>query len=188
MRAAVIASLISLMLLSAAHAQPPSGTLPKQPGEPQTVQGATDENFVVNTWLDGMAEVELGNLTQQRASNDQVKQFGQRMIADHTKANEELKPIAGRVNVTLPTSLDGMHAALKRTLQGLKGFEFDRRYMDEMVKNHRVAVSSFEQQAKTGNDGALKAFAQKTLPTLREHLKMAEDTLKAVEATATKKQ
>jgi putative membrane protein len=121
-----------------------------------------------------MAEVELGKVAQQKASDSQVKSFAERMVTDHTKANDELKSLAGNKGVTLPTSLDKDHQKDSEKMQRLQGPEFDREYMKHMVKDHKKTVSDFEKQAKSGKDNDLKQFASKTLPTLQEHLKMAQ--------------
>jgi putative membrane protein len=152
----------------------------QQQSPAETIQGSMDAQFAVNTWLDGMAEVELGNVAQTRASDSRVKQFAQRMITDHTKANAQLGSIAKTEEVSLPTQLDGVHAALKRTLTGMTGQAFDREYMNAMVDNHKLAVASFEKQASEGRDETMKRFAAQTLPTLKDHLKMAEDIQHAV--------
>lgn len=150
----------------------------KSPAE--TSQGNRDGDFATNSWLDGMAEVELGALAQHNAGDARVKEFGQRMTTDHAKANEQLGAIATGEQMSLPAQLDGVHASLKRKLSGMKGEAFDREYMNAMVDNHRMAVKSFELEAASGKDEALKAFATKTLPTLKEHLRMAEETQHAV--------
>lgn len=135
-----------------------------------------------NTWINkaaqgGMAEVELGQLAQSNASSDAVKQFGKRMVDDHTKANNELKRIAADKGITLPSGLDAKDQAVKDRLSKLSGKEFDRAYMEDMVKDHRGDVAEFKKEASSGKDSDVKAFAAKTLPTLEEHLKLAEQTL-----------
>jgi putative membrane protein len=134
-----------------------------------------------NTWINkaaqgGMAEVELGQLAQSNASSDAVKQFGKRMVDDHTRANDELKRIAADKGITLPSGLDAKSQATKDRLSKLSGKEFDRAYMEDMVKDHRVDVAEFKKEAASGKDPEVKAFASKTLPTLEEHLKLAEQT------------
>ncbi len=135
-----------------------------------------------NTWINkaaqgGMAEVELGQLAQSKASSNAVKQFGQRMVDDHTKANDELKRIAADKGITLPSGLDAKSQATKDRLSKLSGKEFDHAYMEDMVKDHREDIAEFKKEASSGKDPEVKAFASKTLPTLEEHLKLAEQTL-----------
>ena len=127
-----------------------------------------------------MAEVELGKLATQKAASDQVKQFGSRMVEDHSKANDELKQIATAKGMTLPTDLDAKHKNEMAKMQKLSGAQFDRAYMDAMVKDHKETVALFRTQSNSGKDSDLKGFAAKTLPHLEEHLKMAQSTDAAV--------
>ena len=138
--------------------------------------GSPDQSFMMKAAQGGQAEVELGNLAQSNAKSDAVKQFGQRMVTDHSKANDELKNIAVQKNVTLPTSLDAKDQATKDKLSGMKGAAFDRAYMADMVKDHKTDIAAFEREARSGKDSDVKAWAEKTLPTLREHLRLAEKT------------
>ena len=131
----------------------------------------------------GMAEVDLGNLAVERAKNADVKSFGQRMVDDHSKANDELKSLAAQKNWTLPTSIDAKHRALKTRLSKLHDEAFDREYMREMVKDHDHDVAMFKRYAQHGGDADLKAWANKTLPTLEEHQSMAKSTAKGVGAS-----
>jgi putative membrane protein len=123
-----------------------------------------------------MAEVQMGQLATQKASNPDVKAFGQQMVDDHTKANNELKDIASKKGLTLPTGLDAKDQATYDRLSKLSGAEFDRAYMADMVRDHRADIAEFEKEASQGSDPDIKSFASKTLPTLRHHLEMAEST------------
>src|SRR5579884_1590650 len=138
--------------------------------------GSPDQAFMVKAAQGGLAEVELGNLATSKAQSGDVKQFGQRMVDDHTKANDELKSIAEQKGVTLPTSLDAKDQATKDKLSGEHGAAFDRAYMADMVKDHKKDIAEFQREANNGKDPDVKAFAQKTLPVLREHLRLAEST------------
>ena len=143
-----------------------------------------DRKFVMDALQHGMAEVELGKLASEKASNDQVKQFGKRMADDHGKAGDELKSIAQSKGITPPGEMDSKHKKLHDRLAKMSGAEFDRAYMSEMVKDHRNDVKEFKRQADKAKDPDVKSFAGKTLPTLEEHLKQAEDIDKQVKATA----
>jgi len=143
-----------------------------------------DKTFVEKAAIGGMAEVQLGNLAQQKAANDQVKQFAARMVTDHSKANDELKQIASAKGVQLPTSLDKKHQSDMERLQKMSGADFDKAYMSHMVDDHKTDVSEFKKEAGSGRDSDLKSFASKTLPTLEEHLKMAQTTNDAVKKGA----
>ena len=130
----------------------------------------THDNFWTEAAIGGMAEVELGRLASTKAQNAEVKKFGEMMVADHSKANDELKSIAAKNHITLPTSLDPSHQATLQKMQGLSGAEFDRAYVEDMVEDHEEDVQAFEKQSKDNSDPEAKAFAEKTLPTLRKHL------------------
>jgi putative membrane protein len=123
----------------------------------------------------GMAEVALGQLAVSHASNGKVKEFGQRMIDDHTKANTELKQVASHKGETVPSQVDPKDQATMDRLSKLNGNQFDGAYMNDMVKDHKMDIAEFKKEASGGDDPEVKAFASKTLPTLEDHLKMAEE-------------
>ena len=135
-----------------------------------------DKKFVWTAAAGGMEEVQLGQLAVQKAANPDVKSFGQRMVDDHSKANDQLKSLAGQKGVTVPTTLPAAEKKDVAKLSKLSGAAFDRAYMSMMVKDHKKDVSEFAKESKQAKDSDVKSFAQSTLPTLRDHLKMAEDT------------
>lgn len=137
---------------------------------------ASDRKFVEHAAIGGMTEVELGKLAQQKAASDQVKQFGSRMVEDHGKANDELKQVASTKGVALPGSLDKSHQQDVDRLGKMSGANFDKAYMKHMVSDHKKDVSDFQKASKSAKDADVKAFASKTLPTLQEHLKLAQTT------------
>jgi putative membrane protein len=141
-----------------------------------------DRNFLTHAAQDGEAEVELAQLAQKKAADPQVKAFAQRMETDHSKAGSELRALIAQKGVTIPGGLSPQALALKNRLDKLQGAAFDQAYMRPMVDDHTKAVREFEMAAKSA-DPDIKAFAEKTLPTLREHLKMAQDTYKAVSSS-----
>ena len=124
----------------------------------------------------GMAEVDLANLAREKAMRDEVRQFADRMVADHTKANDEVTALATSNNVKLPAGPDKKHAKAKDKLAKLSGPDFDREYMRMMLKDHKEDVEDFRKQAKSKHPNDVNAFAAKTLPTLEEHLAMARVT------------
>ena len=137
---------------------------------------SSDQKFMMEAAMAGMEEVELGRAAATRASSDAVKQFAQRMVDDHSKANDELMQLASTKGVTLPTALDDKHKADVAKMSQLSGAEFDRAYVKEAgVKDHNKAAKLFQGEADKGKDADLKAFAAKTLPTVQEHLRMAQD-------------
>jgi putative membrane protein len=180
--AAVIASGAAL----GAQTQPAS-TQPAQTmshGQGKSAGVTNDQGFVKEAAIGGMAEVELGQLASTKATNEKVKAFGQRMVADHGKANDELKALASSKKMTVPASVDAKHKATHDRLEKLSGAAFDRAYVSDMLADHRKDVADFKHQAMTAKDPDVKQFASKTLPTLEEHLKMVEDLSKEVGANA----
>jgi len=147
---------------------------------------SSDRNFIMKAAQGGMAEVELGQLAAQRASDPQVKQFAERMVADHTKANDQLKQIASSKNVTLPTEVPAAEKRERDRLAKLSGAQFDREYMNHMTSDHKKDTSLFRSAAKSAKDAEIKQFASTTLPTLEEHLQMAQSIAKSTKSSATK--
>jgi len=143
-----------------------------------SVTGTSDSSFVNEAAIGGISEVELGKLASTKAANAEVKKFGQMMVTDHSKANEELKALATKKGWTLPTESDSSHKSTLDTLKNKSGADFDKEYVEEMVDDHVEDVKAFEDKAKNATDPDLKAFAEKTLPTLRKHL----DAIKAIQA------
>ena len=129
---------------------------------------AADTRFAKDAAMGGMTEVEMGKLAVKNGSSDKVKQFGQRMIDDHTKAADQLKSVAAKHNITLPTELDAKHKAVVDKYSALTGTAFDRAYMKDMVKDHETDVAEFQKEANAGTNYDLKNWAGTTLPTLQE--------------------
>lgn len=164
----------SALALPAAFAQ--SSLTPASAVLSKASAGVTvaDSTFLKKAASGGIAEVELGQLALQKASSPDVKQFAQRMVNDHTKANGQLKQVAADEHIRLPQSMSAKDKATKDTLANLSGDDFDRAYMKDMVQDHRHDVAEFERESKSAQDPAVKSFAMQTLPTLRDHLKEAE--------------
>lgn len=135
-----------------------------------------DSEFAVEAAAGSMLEVQLGQLAQTKATSPEVKKFAEMMVTDHSKANDELKTLAQQKNITLPTSLAADHQKKYDDLNQKQGAEFDKEYMDLMVKAHEEDVDEFEDQAQDGNDPELKAWASEKVATLRHHLEMAKTT------------
>jgi putative membrane protein len=149
-----------------------------------TGSAKSDHSFVMKAAQGGLAEVELGQLAAQKASNPDVKAFGQKMVDDHTKANDQLKQIASQQNIAIPTEPAAKDKAEKERLSKLSGDAFDKAYMSHMVADHKKDVAEFQKEANSGKDDAVKNFAQQTLPTLQSHLQMAQDTDKKVKGSS----
>jgi len=129
------------------------------------------DNFYTDAAQGGMTEVELSKLALRKSQNAEVKKFAQMMVSDHGKANDELKALAGKKSVKLP---DGVSSGQKSTIEDLgklTGADFDKKYVETMVKDHEKTVALFEDNADN-SDAEIKAFATKTLPTLKSHLEM----------------
>ena len=152
-----------------------------------TSSGSEDIEFVLDAAKGGMAEVQLGKLATERGQSDEVKKFGQRMVDDHTKANEELKSIAESKSIKLPDELEGKDKALMTRLEKLNGAAFDRAYMNAMVTDHQKDVNEFKKESNAGRDPQVKSFASSTLPTLEEHLQQAKQTRSETTASTAKK-
>lgn len=139
-----------------------------------------DHKFVMSAAHGGMLEVQLGEVAEKNASHADVKAFGKHMVTDHSKANDQLKQLAKAKEVVLADKLPKRQQETYDKLSKLTGKEFDKEYMKLMVEDHRRDIEEFEKEAKSGKDADLKAFANNTLPTLRDHLKMAKETAKSV--------
>ena len=136
------------------------------------------KTFFTHVAQDGEAEVQLGELAQQKAADAKVKEFAARMQKDHSNANSELRAIVAKKGLSVPGG-PGPHSAMQKKLASLQGAAFDQAYMKAMVDDHTKAVREFE-MATNSPDPDVKGFAAKTLPTLREHLQMAQDVYKSV--------
>jgi len=146
---------------------------------------AGDRKFVTKAAEGGIAEVQLGKLAQQKSSNDQVKQFGQRMVTDHGSANEKLKAVASGKGISLPAQMDTSAQKEYDKLSKLSGVQFDRAYIAAMVSDHKKDVSEFRSESRSGADNDIKSFAASALPTLEQHLQMAQSAQHAVKHAAT---
>lgn len=143
-----------------------------------TVQAAAIHapKFVQMAGMAGMFEVESSRIALQKSQNQQVKDFAQQMITDHTKANEQLKSVVQSpgVKATVPQALDSKHQKMIDQLNAASGAEFDTKYIKMQLEGHKGAVALFTNYAKSGDNKDLKSFASETLPTLQHHLKMVQ--------------
>jgi putative membrane protein len=143
-----------------------------------------DADFAKMAASGGILEVELGKVAAKNAADANVKSFGTMMSTDHSGANAKLKKIADDKKMELPTAMNPEHQATYDRLSKLKGAEFDKAYMGDMVKDHEKDITLFKTQSEKGTDAELKAFAQSTLPTLQAHLDKANSIAASVGATA----
>jgi len=162
MRRILLAVIAGCLVLTA------SASLAEEKGQP-----VTDEKFVFKASQDGKAEVAHGKLAAERAGSADVKKFAERMVKDHGKANKDLAALAKGKGLKLAKDMGKKHKEMQDKLGGMSGADFDRHYMHHMVEGHQKAVALFKAEAKNGKDEGLRGFAEKTLPTLEDHLRMA---------------
>jgi putative membrane protein len=133
-----------------------------------------DAMFIKKAANGGMTEVELGKIAAKNGQKDEVKSFGERMVKDHGKANDDLKSVASKMNVELPDKVNAKHQATIDKFSKMSGESFDAAYAKAMVKDHQKDIAEFEEaQGKVKNED-LKKFISDTIPMMKEHLEMAE--------------
>ncbi|HXF27331.1 MAG TPA: DUF4142 domain-containing protein [Bryobacteraceae bacterium] len=142
--------------------------------KPAKSLSSADKDFLSRAVLECMAEVDLGKLAVQNGASAEVKQLGQKMADDHSKAEDDLKKLAANKNYELPTFLGPAGQIDRMELQKLTGDKFDREYIDDTLKDHKKDLSTFEREAEKGKDPDVKALASKMLPRLKQHLDLAE--------------
>jgi putative membrane protein len=139
-----------------------------------------DYRFFDKAAQGGIEEVQLGELAKEKGVSQSVRDFGNRMIADHGKANKELTQLGTQKGAAMPTQLAHHERSTLEDLQKTSGADFDKDYAKAMVKDHRKDVKEFESAIKDVKDPEVRAWAQKTLPILQEHLRMAEQMQESV--------
>ncbi len=143
-----------------------------------TKMSSADKKFIMTAAMGGMAEVEMARLALQKSASESVKQYAQKMIDDHTAANNELMQVASLKGVMLPTQPDAKHMSMMAKMQKLSGMEFDMMYVKEAgVKAHQDMEKLFMKESMSGKDMDAKAFAAKKLPAVRMHLQMAREMM-----------
>jgi len=147
----------------------PNG-VPDQTTTASKSEPLSDKQFIINAAQGGMTEVELGKLAQEKASSSDVKQFGSRMIADHSKADDELKAVAAKKGITVPETLDSKHQAMVDHFSHLSGSAFDHAYVHAMVRDHEKDVAEFREASTEARDPDVKNFADNTLKVIESHL------------------
>jgi putative membrane protein len=138
-----------------------------------------DKDFIEKAAAGGMLEVQAGKMAESKAQNAEVKSFGSMLVTDHSAANDELKALAQKKGVTLPTELPKKEQ--KKVDKMAKAKDFDKTFIHEQgVEDHKHDVKDFEKASKDAKDPDVKAFAAKTLPTLQKHLQRAEELEKSM--------
>jgi putative membrane protein len=141
----------------------------------KTDTGDWDTRFMRQAARDGLAEIKLAKLARDQAANADVRKFAKDMVTDHAEISKQLSDLADTQDVTLPKKMDRKRQGFYDRLSKLKGAEFDREYLQHLIKDHVVTVGDFREEASDGTNVEVAAFATKTLPTLRNHLKRARE-------------
>lgn len=131
---------------------------------------SADSKFAMGAAHGGAAEVAMGKLAAEKASDPDVKAFGQQMVDDHSKANDQLMGVAKDESMTLPSDMNAKQKAMYAKLKGLSGASFDKAYVKGMVMDHEEDVAEFKKEADSGSDPKIKDFATQTLPVIQGHL------------------
>ncbi len=163
---------------NAAGSQNQPGMSPMNQGDmnnmPNSQTTPMDKIFVQKALQGGMAEVQLGQLALQKSSSDDVKQFAQRMIDDHSKLGDQMKPIAQQIGVKIPDGPSNKDKAVMMKLQALNGDAFDKAYIKDMVKDHKTDLNEFKTEAQNGSNPAVKNAASQGSQVISQHLQMIE--------------
>jgi len=176
-------AMLMLAAVAVVHAQNPQNRqTPQKPQTPPASQTAEDAaqpeaSFVATAHADGEAEIALADLAATRSQSAGVKALASKIKSDHQQAGEQLKQLAAQKNVTLSSTLSPAHKNTMNRLGKLSGAAFDRAYVSAMVTDHQKAIAEFTKTGK-GADADIKAFAARTLPALREHLRHAQELQK----------
>jgi putative membrane protein len=180
--ATLLSALVAAALSASAYAQTgtttttteKSSTKEQRAGKDTSKVDRGDRKFIEEAAQGGMMEVEAGKLAASKASDPAVKSFGDRMVKDHSKANDDLKAVAQKVGVTVPADMGKKHQKELDKLSKKQGADFDKEYSQHMLKDHKDDVNKFSKMSKNAKNPDLQQFASSTLPTLQEHLKMAQ--------------
>jgi putative membrane protein len=175
------AAVVSSVAVGAAQQQSPQPQPEPQPRATQATAGIPENSsgFVAKAIESGAREVAISELAVKKAVNPAVKAFATRMVADHGKANAELARLAADQSIQVSNTGAAVTTATNK-LSPLTGAEFDRAYMEMQVRSHQDSVTLFEHESTKGSDATIKAFATKTLATIREHQRMAHEAAEAV--------
>src|SRR3954471_11875995 len=163
---------VGLLLSAMAYAQKTPRAASPAPAKDALNQ--EDKRFVQEAAAGGMAEVELSKIAQ-KSENPDIKRFADRMVQDHTAANQELMSVTGGLGIDAPKALDHEHEQMRQHLATLHGKALDDQYMKVMVQDHNKTVKLFQQEERSGGNTQLKSFAAKALPILKEHQTMATE-------------
>lgn len=182
-----VALVSGAMCLAQARPEPPTGATQTTPtngdasiNSVQPPSNAIQDKDFVHSALEGsMAEVQMGQLAAQKASSDDVKQFGQKMVQDHTQMTDQMKQVAQQLGVSEPKGLSKKDKTEVAKLSGLSGPEFDKAYIAAMVKDHKKDLSDFRAEAQNTQNPAVKQVAEQGTQVIDQHLQLAEQLAKA---------
>lgn len=135
---------------------------------------AMEKSFIMKAANGGMTEVEAGKSAAQKGASDAVKDFGNQMVKDHSKANDQLKEVASKMGVSVPDKVDSMHEAKLAKMNKMSGAAFDKAYVMDMIKAHQKDIAEFETADKQVKNADLKKFIEETVPVMKEHLEMIQ--------------
>jgi putative membrane protein len=182
--AAAVTFIGSAFALLPAQAEDYQNTTQQQQPSGASTGGGTisnsDRSFVKEAAQGGQAEVRMGELGQQKATSADVKNLAKTLSDDHQKANDELANIAKSKGVDLPSGIGSTQQSAISDLESKQGPEFDRQFVMIAIRDHKGDIAVFEQASRQLTDPDLRAFAQKTLPVLRNHLQLAEQAAKSI--------
>lgn len=160
---------------SMALALAPSAAFAKNSNSSTNHVSQSQKMFLRDMAHGNVAEIELGQLAAQKGSNQTVRDFGTRMVKDHTMLNDQLKQTASQLQVSLPTQPTAQQTREKAKLERLSGKNFDKQYMSYMLKEHRMDVQKVRHEAENATNPQVKKLAQDSLPTLEQHLQLAQN-------------
>lgn len=133
-----------------------------------------DKSFITKAVQGNLAEIQMGQLAEQKGKSDAVKSFGRMLVTDHQANNEKAKQVASQLGVTPPTQPSAKQKSEYNKVAKLSGSAFDHQFAQMMVADHKQDIAKFERQAKKTND-PLGQYASDTLPVLKKHLQTAQD-------------
>ncbi|MFZ0954569.1 MAG: DUF4142 domain-containing protein [Candidatus Sulfotelmatobacter sp.] len=147
----------------------------KQVKPPADSLSAADRTFMTSAEDANLAEIGTAKMIEQKSKDPGVKDFAQRMVTDHTQASQSLAKVAQMTGVTLPATPSAADSTQENELEKLSGAKLNETYMRDELAGHKQVISEFESEIEHGQDEAVKNYAAQTLPTLQDHIRIAED-------------
>ena len=133
-----------------------------------------DQKFLMMAAQGNIAEIQMAQLAKQKSQSNQVQNYAQRIIEDHTTSNNEVMQIMQKKGFTMPKSPPAEAVAMMKKMKAMPSSKFAKMYMQDMIKDHTKDIADYQNEAKHGYDDDVKAYAMKTLPTLQSHLQLAQ--------------